>query len=244
MDTLRWILLGVGAIFVALVYWWSRRSEAEPPPTRREPKVRAGSAEAPPAAEPEPEPPGRARPAEAGDRVGAVRGELQALGDLLAGEQAPGQSPRQPPGPEEERVVTLYLVAPRGAPYPGQAVREALEAEGLSFGEMSIYHRLAPGRLPRAVFSVAGLVEPGTLEPERLASESLPGLALFLRLPGPVAPVEAFEALAATAQALAARLGGELRDEVRNPLSAQRLDALREEVAQYVLRQQVDGLTS
>ena len=82
MDALRWILLGVGAIFVALVYWWSRRSEAEPPPTRREPKVRAGSAEAPPAAEPEPEPPGRARPAEAGDRVGAVRGELQALGDL------------------------------------------------------------------------------------------------------------------------------------------------------------------
>ncbi|WP_297528373.1 cell division protein ZipA C-terminal FtsZ-binding domain-containing protein [Thiohalobacter sp.] len=243
MDTLRWILLGVGAVFVAAVYWWSRRSETEPPVTRREPKVRAEAPESP-SSSPEPGTPAPVPAPEAGDRVETVRDELEALGDLLAEEQARREPIQQPLGLEEERVVTLYLVAPRGAPFAGEAVQAALEAEGLSFGEMSIYHRLAPGRLPRAVFSVAGLVEPGTLEPERLASESLPGLALFLQLPGPVAPVEAFEALASTAQALAGRLGGELRDDARNPLSAQRLDALREEIAQYALRQQVDGLTS
>ncbi len=241
MDTLRWILLGVGAVFVAAVYWWSRRSETEPPVTRREPKVRAEAPESPSLSEPEA--PAPVAP-EAGDRVETVRDELEALSDLLAEEQVRREPVQQPLGLEEERVVTLYLVAPRGAPFAGEAVQAALEAEGLSFGEMSIYHRLAPGRLPRAVFSVAGLVEPGTLEPERLASESLPGLALFLQLPGPVAPVEAFEALVSTAQALAGRLGGELRDDARNPLSAQRLDALREEIVQYALRQQVDGLTS
>lgn len=241
MDTLRWILLGVGAVFVAAVYWWSRRSETERPVTRREPKVRTEVPEFPPLSEPET--PAPVAP-EAGDTVETVRDELEALGDLLAEEQARREPAQQPLGLEEELVVTLYLVAPRGAPFAGEAVRAALEAEDLRFGEMSIYHRLAPGRLPRAIFSVAGLVEPGTLEPERLASESFPGLALFLQLPGPVAPVEAFEALASTAQALAGRLGGELRDDARNPLSAQRLDALREEVAQYALRQQVDGLTS
>ncbi|MBI5039895.1 MAG: hypothetical protein HZB57_01385, partial [Gammaproteobacteria bacterium] len=86
------------------------------------------------------------------------------------------------------------------------------------------------------VFGVANLVEPGTLETEALAETGTPGLTLFLQLPGPLRPVQAFDLFVGTAQQLAARLDGELRDKNRNVLSRQLLEHLRDDIQQYERR--------
>ncbi|HSH25711.1 MAG TPA: cell division protein ZipA C-terminal FtsZ-binding domain-containing protein, partial [Massilibacterium sp.] len=47
-----------------------------------------------------------------------------------------------------------------------------------------------------------------------------------LQLPAPIDSLKAFDDLDDTAHRLADRLGGELRDETRSPLSRQRIDNL------------------
>jgi cell division protein ZipA len=139
---------------------------------------------------------------------------------------------------QEEKVVALYLVAPPQQVFAGADVGAALEEMGLIYSrDMHIYHRYpngSGGGIP--VFGVANLVEPGTLEIDALAATGTPGLTLFLQLPGPMRPLAAFDLFAGTAQRLATRLGGELRDKSRSALSRQTLEHLRDDIQQYELR--------
>lgn len=269
MDTLRWILLLIGAIVVAGVYFWSRRKAAEDEDVfvRAEPGVGDDDADplfaAPPAVRSAP--PGEPVPARAARApappvapacdepdLESVHRELSSLQELLqaearehrpppAAEVAPGPAaaPRRPPpaAPPEAKIIALYIVAPSGRPFAGHDVAEALEQEGLRYDDMHIYqHYPEGGAGSPPVFGVANLVEPGTLEPAALAAEGTPGLSLFLQLPGPLNPVRAFDLFAGTAQQLAERLGGELRDRSRSAVSRQSLEHLRDEVRQYELR--------
>ncbi|MDV3237586.1 MAG: cell division protein ZipA [Gammaproteobacteria bacterium] len=273
MDTLRWILLFIGAIVVAGVYVWSRRKAAEeedvfvraepgvgddeidplfaPPPT----PSAAGPAPPSAATARAPSPPAVAAAADEPD-LESVHRELSSLQELLQAEArerrpasaaaearsvpavpAPRRPTAPPPAPPEEKIVALYIVAPPGQPFAGTEVAEALEQAGLRYDDMHIYQRYPDGSAGGPpVFGVANLVEPGTLEPELLAGKGTPGLSLFLQLPGPLNPVRAFDLFAATAQRLAERLGGELRDRSRSAVSRQSLEHLRDEVQQYELR--------
>lgn len=272
MDTLRWILLFIGAVVVAGVYVWSRRKAAEEEDVfvRAEPGVGDDDVDplfaSPPAARPaarsaptqpvvrSPAPPSVAVAADEPD-LESVHRELSSLQELLqaeARERRPGgaaettpvpaaSAPRRPAppvaAPAEEKIVALYVVAPPGQPFAGGEVAEVLEQAGLRYDDLHIYQRYPDGGAGGTpVFGVANLVEPGTLEPEVLAVKGTPGLSLFLQLPGPLNPVRAFDLFAATAQQLAERLGGELRDRSRSAVSRQSLEHLRDEVQQYELR--------
>lgn len=141
---------------------------------------------------------------------------------------------------EREKLVALYLVAPANQTFPAAAIAESLRDLGLEYGDMHIYHRYpdtGPDAASRApVFGVANLVEPGTLEPEVLEANGTPGLTLFLQLPGPMPPLAAFDLFAGTAQQLASRLKGELRDKRRTVVSRQMLEHLRDEIQDYARR--------
>ena len=203
------------------------------------PRQDAGEGESPSAPEPDPEHfTGRA---EAYSReAGRAPTEADAHPPAGTGASA-GESRRQrvigpaPPGEDdgEEFLTALYVMAPQGTAFAGPAVRQALEAEGLEFGAMDIYHR--PPDLGNAgvIYSVASAVEPGTLKPDELDDQAVPGLALFMRLPGPEENTTAFERLLEGAQGIARRLGGELRDERRSVLSNQTIQHLREQVRDY-----------
>lgn len=145
--------------------------------------------------------------------------------------------------PPEEKLLALYLVAHPNQIFTASAISESLHDLGLEYGDMHIYHRYpdadaaqgdADSDMP--VFGVANLVEPGTLETEALEETGTPGLTLFLQLPGPLRPVQAFDLFIGTAQQLAARLDGELRDKSRNVLSRQMLEHLRDDIQQYERR--------
>ena len=110
---------------------------------------------------------------------------------------------------------------------------KTLEALGLKYGNFDIFHHYGVGALKsdKAVFSVANLVEPGTLNPEEMFDLSTPGLAFFMRLPGPFGGKIALELMLKNAEELANSLGGTLQDELYTPLEEKKITAMRDKIA-------------
>ena len=143
-------------------------------------------------------------------------------------EQAPKDITEPEPGesPQSERLIILYLKAPEGHAFAGPALFEALTTAGLSLGDMGIYHDIdSRGRI---VFSIANMFEPGTLETDDVENFSTRGVALFMQLPGPAEPQDAFERMLAKAEILSERLGGELHDDQHRPLDDSLVTSIRD----------------
>ena len=175
----------------------------------------------------------------------AIRGELEQI-DLaglqgvaadsasVPGGRGPAASPGERPPAGERLVVVLTVIARRGEKLPGAALRDALEEQGLRYGENRLFHHHAPGG-PRtaALFSVINIVQPGMFDLDTIDTMTTPGIGLFLCLPGPKDPEEAFERMIVTARRLAETLDARLCDETRSTLSVQALNHLRERIAEY-----------
>jgi hypothetical protein len=143
---------------------------------------------------------------------------------------APGPPPiRWPPSQLPDRVLGLRVAAPVGRPLAGQQVRLALQAAGLRHGPQQIFHRTDDDG--NVLASVANLLRPGSLVPERMDGQEFRGLSLFTVLPGPRPDPELLEGLVMLARALAARLGATVQDEYGQELDAERLTQLRRAVA-------------
>jgi cell division protein ZipA len=122
----------------------------------------------------------------------------------------------------------------------GVQLKAALEAEGLEFGIMDIYHRLVStqeGRVPQ--FSVANMLNPGTLDPAHMDDLTTVGVSMVLQLPGPRDGMESFETMLSCAQSLAARLGGQVLDGSRSALTPQGIEHIREGIREWVLKARV-----
>ena len=106
--------------------------------------------------------------------------------------------------PEAETlVVILTVLAPKGERLEGARLRAALEAQGLRYGKDRIFHR-HPSAAPASVgplFSAVNIVEPGVFDLDTIDSIRTPGLGLFMRLPGPKDPGDAFAKMVETARA-------------------------------------------
>jgi cell division protein ZipA len=250
MDPLRWILLLIGVVIIGAIYVYGRLRERG---ARRrlweEEESRAGIV-----LEPE--------PSASHAQTDAVDTELQELGSRMSvadeapvpwlhepvkasGAEAAPEGKRRtpavdnssrgshaaagstaPPRPAPEKIVVVYVTAPAGT----------------RFGDMNIFHRYVDTpQGPQALFSAANLVEPGWFDLDRMETFESPGLTLFLRLPGPIEPVRAFDALVACAEQLKQTLNGELRDGTRSVLSKQTVGHLREEVQEFARKIGVTG---
>ncbi len=186
-------------------------------------------------------------PSEAEGTVPAEEAAPEAEPEGTSGEMS-GESPEEIPDsgpepgaelgdidPDEQKIVVLHVIASEEEGLPGAGIREILESEGCRHGHYNIFHRSEQGDdgRPGLVFSVADLVEPGEFDLEQMDQSGYRGLTLFSVLPGPLPGVEAFRLMQATARRVADELGGELRDEVRNPLSMQRATHIEEEITEF-----------
>lgn len=147
---------------------------------------------------------------------------------------APAEPAMQAPAPPEE-VLVVHVLA-RDALMAGPALVETVTHYGLRYGDMNIFHHYDETTRQPA-FSMASAVEPGTFDLSTLDSFETPGVSFFLQLPGPSAPLEAFEAMVQVAKALAERFQGELRDEQRSVMTAQTLDYCRQRIREFQRRQ-------
>jgi cell division protein ZipA len=163
-------------------------------------------------------------------------------------ERAPASAPSAPPSAvvapamapptertskpsETQRIVTIRVCAAGEARWSGRELLGALESHGLAFGRYEVFHRKHVDG--RTLYCIASLVEPGTFNIKLMPEQDFRGVSLFAVLPGPMPPLQTWDDLVATARGLADRLAGMLQDATGVPLSPQRAEALRQEVALF-----------
>ncbi|MEE9451220.1 MAG: cell division protein ZipA [Gammaproteobacteria bacterium] len=133
---------------------------------------------------------------------------------------------------QQEQIIVLHLFAKKDKLFVGYELLQAILAVGLRFGEMDIFHRYQSlsGSGP-ILFSLACATEPGTFEMQKMGGFSCTGLTLFLRLSNnSTIDSERFELLMETAEQLKEDLGGGLHDYEAKPLSAQKMQAYRQQI--------------
>ncbi len=211
MDGLRWLLLFFGLLVIAGVYLYSRRENSMPdeqqvPLPRVEPRLEgSASSDASDADEAED------TTSAADEETGADSGETDA----------------------PQKIVTLRIVAHEQKSFPGDDLILTLRGIGLRHGKFGIFHRYDGNDESRTVFSAASLVEPGSFDLENIKDQEIPGISLFLVIPGPINAIEGFDQMMTAARTLAQSLNGELLDESGSTLSIQRERYMREEIIQF-----------
>jgi len=208
MDGLRWLLLFFGILVIAGVYAYSRRERGKPEQeilntSRVAPTLDVDGIEV----------------AEDSSDVAAATPVEESRGDR-SGEAA-------------QKIVTLRLIARDGGAFRGDELILSLRGIGLRHGKFGIFHRHDGNDEERTIFCAASLVEPGSFDLANIKEQEIPGISLFLVLPGPVDGVEAFDLMMVAARTLAQSLGAELLDESGSTLSIQRERYIREEIIQY-----------
>jgi cell division protein ZipA len=134
-----------------------------------------------------------------------------------------------------QKIVTLRLIGHNKKSFQGDELILSMRGIGLRHGKFGIFHRYDGNDESRTIFSAASLVEPGSFDLANIKDQQIPGISLFLVLPGPVESAEGFDLMMAAARALAQSLDGELLDESGSTLSIQRERYLREEIIQFQL---------
>jgi cell division protein ZipA len=134
-----------------------------------------------------------------------------------------------------EELIMVSVVAPKGKPFVGGGLVEAMRGRGLRYGDMNIFHRVDP--MTRAtLYSVANVVEPGTFDMADLDNFRSPGVCFFMQLPGPEQPMDTFEDMLKVARDVALRVGGELKDEQRSVMTGQTVEHYRQRISDFCRR--------
>ncbi len=134
--------------------------------------------------------------------------------------------------PDEVLIINVLSRDKNG--FNGADLLEVLLACDVRFGDMDIFHRFegAQGQ-GRIQFSIANLVKPGTFDLEGIKEFYTPGVCMFLQLPGPERPLEAFDCMAEIATCIVKNLQGEMRDENHSVLTAQTMEHYRQRIREY-----------
>ena len=230
---MRWILLiaGIGIVLgIFFLTWLPDKLRGLPLRRRVQPSARVRAAVS----------------GEAGVTVdGMVEQELQKLGQLVIDNAADGQSSPvheigaiRPQPAAVDKVFSLYLIAPKGVPFRGPVLLDAMADAGLEYGEMQIFNRLeSQDGQQQLVFSLAGIREPGTFDLSAMQEFTTDGLVLFIQVPGQVDAVKAFKSMVEAGCKLANRLDGTLYDSNNSVLTNQTIGHMREEVIACQLQQ-------
>jgi cell division protein ZipA len=204
MDGLRWLLLLFGLLVIAGVYLLSRRERGK--------------------AKNEESPSDRREPSLL---AGSAASQADAEDDGLAPDGDVDNAAA------EQKIVTLRVVARDKGAFAGDELVLILRGIGMRHGQFGIFHRHEDMDDSDVVFSVASLVEPGSFDLENIKEQKIPGISVFMVLPGPIDAAEAFDLMMAAARTLSQSLNAELLDESGSTLSIQRERYLREEIIQY-----------
>lgn len=132
-----------------------------------------------------------------------------------------------------ERFVILYVAAVH-EPFAGQQLLECLLEQGMTFGEMDIFHRCsASGKI---LFSTANAVAPGTFVVSEMHQLNTPAISLFMRAHELNDPLAVYDQMIEIAQNLAMDLVGEVKDESRSVLTPQTIEHGRQSLIEFVHR--------
>ncbi len=132
-------------------------------------------------------------------------------------------------------LIVLNVLAPTGTVYHGRSLVEALQSQGLKYGDMNIFHRIEQKNKSK-LFSVANALEPGTFDLSDLESVQSSGVTFFMQLPAPNDASVIFDLMLNTARNLVLELGGSLKDEQLSVLTGQTVEHMRQRIADFSRR--------
>ncbi len=204
MDGLRWLLLLSGLLVIGGVYLYSRRERAKEEEQGSSPERIAPSLDDESIAPPL-------------DAESAITTDDEDAENAVA----------------EQKIVTLRIVARDKGAFRGDDLVLSLRGIGMRHGKFGIFHRYEGTEEDDVIFSVASLAEPGTFNLSNIKDQQIPGISMFMVLPGPVRGAESFDLMMTAARALSKALHAELLDESGSTLSIQRERYLREEIIRY-----------
>lgn len=213
-DTVRLILIVVGALVLLGLYFWERRRDSGEELDEGDDLDESDAA-----------------------RRGWFKKEPQ-IGGLTKGqdpEEAEVEFERQ--DDDEAPLLIQLSVAKRTGEFTGPDLLEVAESCGLHPGDMNIFHCLDEfDDGTRIYFSMANMVKPGTFPFEDMDEFSTPGMMLFAQLEGYPEDLTILEEMIATARKLANSLGGDVLDNTRRPLTVRKEEEMRTAVLAHETR--------
>lgn len=248
MDTLRLILLVIGAIIIGgmLIYYWATSDNKAKVSSlfsflkfSRSPKKdtasevrRSHEYEDEPDAEDIADLSGLTLPLREPEVNFDELGPISALAE-------------EPLAGGERLIVVLNVMAKQGRQFHGLDILNSMRDQGFEFGDMNLFHFYMdqPGK-SRPLCSIANTVEPGTFDIEHIAEMETPGLSLFMQLPGPIEGRLAFERTLQLARALAEQLDGNLCDESRSILTLQAIGHLKDKIEAFHFKHKMSSFTN
>ncbi|MFV8463941.1 cell division protein ZipA [Vibrio campbellii] len=133
-------------------------------------------------------------------------------------------------------VIVLNVHCAGEIPFVGTELFRSMENNGLTYGEMSIYHCFAQSAdEPKVIFSVANMMQPGTLEHDDPADFTTKGISFFMTLPCYGQADQNFNVMLSAAQKIADDMGGNVLDESRNLMTPNRLSDYRKQIRDFML---------
>lgn len=254
---LQWLLAGIGAVVVALIYLWGMRARIQEGIRKRRRRPMEGNE---PVLGSATEQIAEDWLADAHDfgELGRITPDHHLAGKVLVDvEIRPISRQENPPAVEvnsqplpivveppcelhrepvilapPKMTVALTVIAPHGQPFRGAAIQAAAHELDFRISALGLFD-YRPEDDSDPLFSMAHLRKPGSFDLKTLDELVTPGLLLFMHLPGPREEMQALEQLVVTVDQLAQKLGGMICDERRNRLTNQGLLHLRREVAEF-----------
>ncbi len=223
MGSFRWILLAVGIVFIALLYLFGRK--------RRQRKRERDEVSA------EDLPQFNASNWDDFDEgVGPVR-VISGAGSAVDVHTNKDSSIRTESSATDHLptgIIVLFILPKLDNKFSGAQINSSVQAMGLKFGKMNIYHYLKD---ERTVFSLANMHEPGSFDPDTIHDLRSSGLTVFMQVDisvGADALDDLTEMLQRSYQ-IAGLIDGRLCNHHRQPLTEQDAENYRSQVE--VLRQ-------
>ena len=162
--------------------------------------------------------------------------KAEAVTDSVTEEQ-PSVTDNKEPKSDEMEVIVLNVHCAGNEPFVGTKLFDRMQQNGLLYGEMDIFHRHADmSGTGKVLFSVANMMQPGTLKHDDPAEFTTKGISFFMTLPCFGDPAQNFKLMLKTAQQIADDLSGNVLDDARNMMTPDRLDAYRKQIQDFKIK--------
>lgn len=137
----------------------------------------------------------------------------------------------------EMEVIVFHVHAAGTSEFIGTQLFDSMQQHGLHYGAMDIFHcHTDTSGTGKVIFSVANMMNPGTLAHDDPATFSTKGISFFMTLPCFGDPDQNFKLMLKTAQQIADDLGANVLDDKRNLMTPDRLSAYRQQIRNYMAR--------
>jgi len=227
VESLRWILLAAGIVFVLVIYFLGRNRRQRKRSMNDEldddlPAFSARSLD------------------DVDEGVGQVRviasADLQSEDDDVASLNVSADVEQQKTAQNATEknklndIIVLYILPKPDAVLAGAQINSSAQAMGLRFGEMNIFHYMDGSR---SVFSLANMLEPGSFDADTIHDLKTTGLTVFMQIHAGD-PLDDLTEMLQRSYQLAGLLDARLCNHKREPLTEQDAENYRTQVSDFI----------